>query len=82
MRVRVLYFGVLKDSFGQEGELLELREGASVEMLLRILRERKVVQEKLWQSLAVAVNQEYAKVADGLKDGDEVALLPPVSGGL
>jgi molybdopterin converting factor subunit 1 len=82
MRVRVLYFGVLKDSFGQEGELLELREGASVEMLLRILREREVVQEKLWQSLAVAVNQEYAKVADGLKDGDEVALLPPVSGGL
>ena len=34
------------------------------------------------QSIAVAVNQEYARAADVLRDGDEVALLPPVSGGV
>jgi molybdopterin converting factor small subunit len=38
-------------------------------------------QELLWESIAVAVNQEYARAGDVLKDGDEVALLPPVSGG-
>jgi molybdopterin converting factor small subunit len=36
----------------------------------------------MWDSIAVAVNQEYAKADVVLKDGDEVALLPPVSGGL
>jgi molybdopterin converting factor small subunit len=35
----------------------------------------------VWDSIAVAVNQEYARAGDVLKDGDEVALLPPVSGG-
>ena len=35
----------------------------------------------IWQSIAVAVNQEYARGGDVLRDGDEVALLPPVSGG-
>jgi molybdopterin converting factor small subunit len=35
-----------------------------------------------WDAIAVAVNQEYAKTSDVLHDGDEVALLPPVSGGV
>jgi molybdopterin converting factor small subunit len=39
------------------------------------------VDEGLWRSLAVAVNREYASQAAVLCDDDEVALLPPVSGG-
>ena len=77
MRVRVLYFGVLKDAFGRAGESLALAEGASVADLLRVIRG----PEGFWDSIAVAVNQEYAKGSDVLKEGDEVALLPPVSGG-
>ena len=77
MQVRVLYFGVLKDAFGCESEVVELAEGATVADLLREFRGR----EAFWDSIAVAVNQEYAKVGDVLKEGDEVALLPPVSGG-
>ena len=38
-------------------------------------------QTKLWPALAIAVNRSYAARACGLRDGDEVALLPPVSGG-
>jgi molybdopterin converting factor subunit 1 len=77
MRVRVLYFGFLKDAFGCENGEQELAEGATVADLLRILRGR----EGFWDSIAVAVNQEYAKAGNVLKEGDVVALLPPVSGG-
>ena len=39
------------------------------------------LDEQLWRSLAVAVNREYGSTSIVLRDGDEVALLPPVSGG-
>jgi molybdopterin converting factor subunit 1 len=79
MRVRVLYFGVLKDVMGQSGTVMEVAEGASVAELLAV--HRGLVAASVWESVAVAVNQEYARAGDMLKDGDEVALLPPVSGG-
>jgi molybdopterin converting factor subunit 1 len=82
MRVRVLYFGVLKDVFGCDGEVLELSDAASVADLLMVYRRRDVGSAGLWSSIAVAVNQSYARGLDVLKEGDEVALLPPVSGGM
>jgi molybdopterin converting factor subunit 1 len=81
MRVRVLYFGVLKEIFSRENEMLEVAEGTDVAALLRMYRNRGRAPSSLWDSLAVAVNQEYARAEDPLRDGDEVALLPPVSGG-
>jgi molybdopterin converting factor small subunit len=81
MQISVLYFGVLKDIFGCSGGVMELKEGASVADLLEVGRSAAKVGDALWDSIAVAVNQEYARVTDVLKDGDEVALLPPVSGG-
>ena len=84
MRVRVLYFGVLKDLFGTAEEELEAPVGTTVGNLLRILGERTSnvkMETKIWQSVAVAVNREYSSQGVALHDGDEVALLPPVSGG-
>jgi molybdopterin converting factor small subunit len=78
MRVRVLHFGVLRERLGN-GEFLEIADKAIVADLLNVYRER--LHGYAWDSIAVAVNQEYARVDDVLKDGDEVALLPPVSGG-
>jgi molybdopterin converting factor subunit 1 len=75
----VLYFGVLKDVMGHRSAVMELAEGASVGELLAL--HRRSGKASVWDSIAVAVNQEYARVEDVLKDGDEVALLPPVSGG-
>ena len=80
MRVRVLYFGVLKDVMGHGSVLMDVPDGASVAELLAL--HRKSNADSVWDSIAVAVNQEYARGTDVLKDGDEVALLPPVSGGL
>lgn len=81
MRVKVLYFGVLKDMVGVEGETVEVSEGSSVGEALRFLRERASNESAVWTTLAVAVNREYAGNATLLQDGDEIALLPPVSGG-
>ena len=81
MRVRVLYFGVLKDVMGRRSAEMELAEGSSVAELLAVHRSSGRAADSVWDSIAVAVNQEYARVGDALKDGDEVALLPPVSGG-
>jgi molybdopterin converting factor small subunit len=61
---------------------MELAEGASVAELLALHREGGKAAGSVWDSIAVAVNQEYARADDVLKDGEEVALLPPVSGGL
>jgi molybdopterin converting factor subunit 1 len=79
MRVSVLYFGVLKDVVGHRRSEMDLMEGATVAELLGV--HRAMGLNSIWDSIAVAVNQEYARGADVLKDGDEVALLPPVSGG-
>jgi molybdopterin converting factor subunit 1 len=85
MRVDVLYFGMLKELFGCEGESLELEAGARVEDALRLLSVRASNESErwngVWKSLAVAVNREYAAASTVLKDQDELALLPPVSGG-
>jgi molybdopterin converting factor subunit 1 len=81
MQIHVLYFGVLKDIFGCTGRAMELEEGACVADLLQVQRASAKAGDGLWNSIAVAVNQEYARVTDVLKDGDEVAMLPPVSGG-
>ena len=81
MKVDVLYFGVLKEFFGGEQDLVELSEDSSVADLLNLLKGRGTGDLDLWKSLAVAVNREYAGLSTLLHDGDEVALLPPVSGG-
>ena len=83
MRVQILYFGVLKDLFGRERDEIEMVEGSSLAMLMERLQKQgsSPLGEDLWRSVAVAVNQEYVRGPVVLRDGDEVALLPPVSGG-
>lgn len=81
MLIRVLYFGVLKDVFHVESESVDLPEGATAGAALRFLRERTSNEDAPWNSLAMAVNREYATVTTALREGDELALLPPVSGG-
>ena len=81
MRVRVLFFGVLKDLAGKSSDEIELREGASVRDVLAHYGSQIPGMRESLASLAVAVNQQYAGMETVLKGDDEVALLPPVSGG-
>jgi len=81
VKVNVLLFGVLKDVYGTTPPPSELASGATVASIVEHYRERVPQQGGLLRSIAVAVNSEFAHLSTALKDGDEVALLPPVSGG-
>ena len=81
MRVRVLFFGVLKDLAGKSSELLDLPDGALVRDVLGHYASQAPGLREALASIAVAVNQEYAGPEVLLKPNDEVGLLPPVSGG-
>jgi molybdopterin synthase catalytic subunit len=81
MRVRVLFFGMLKDLVGQTGEWIDLPKDALVrDVLEHYAKHAPRLKESLAAS-AVAVNQQYAGLETALSPDDEVALLPPVSGG-
>jgi len=79
MQVRILPFGVLKDSLGADPFALDLPGGATVADLLARLGVQSPALESL--GIAVSVNAEYAERNHVLRDDDEVGLLPPVSGG-
>jgi molybdopterin synthase catalytic subunit/molybdopterin converting factor small subunit len=84
MRVRVIPFGVLKDWLGAAPATVELREGASVGELLEWLKVERLsarVAATSLSGIAVSVNADYARAEQILREGDEVGLLPPVSGG-
>ncbi|TXD83168.1 MoaD/ThiS family protein [Subsaximicrobium wynnwilliamsii] len=78
MKVTLKYFGVIAESAGKSEEVLELEQGLS-------LRELKDQQIKTYQiqdagSVQIAVNQNLNNEVE-LKEGDEVAFLPPFAGG-
>jgi molybdopterin converting factor subunit 1 len=81
MRIRVLFFGQLKDIVGIAQEEAELSDGARVEDLFERYGRRFPKLAEFRPSIAASVNQEYAGWSVPLASGDEVAFLPPVSGG-
>lgn len=81
MRVRVLFFGRLKDIVGKAEEQAELSEGARVEDLFQRYGQSFPELSKFRPSVVASVNQEFAEWGARLASGDEVAFLPPVSGG-
>ena len=81
MRVRVLFFGILKDLTGKASDSIDLHDGASIrDLLAHYVQQIPLLKESL-PSIALAVNQQYASPETKLRSGDEIALLPPVSGG-
>ncbi len=81
MQVRVLFFGVLKEMVGRASESLDVPEGTTLaDLLTRYERDVPKLKQFL-PSIALSINEEYAAVSSRLKAGDEIALLPPVSGG-
>jgi molybdopterin synthase catalytic subunit len=81
MQVRVLYLGMLRDIAGLDHETVELDEAARLGDLFARLEQRLPKLQAFRSSIALALNQEYADATAELHDKDEVALIPPVSGG-
>jgi molybdopterin synthase catalytic subunit/molybdopterin converting factor small subunit len=81
MKIGVLFFGVLKDLLGRSVDTIDLPEGARVREVILYYSRVSPRFEAMVPSLAISVNQEYSRADRALRDGDEVGLLPPVSGG-
>lgn len=81
MRVRVVYLGMLKEAANRPADEFDLPEGSSLEALVDACEQRVPTIADFRKILAYSVNYEYARLDQKLSHGDEVALLPPVSGG-
>jgi len=76
-----MFFGVLKELAVKSADYIQLREGARVSDVIEHYKSHAPAIAPLLSSTAVAVNQQYVGVETTLKAEDEVAFLPPVSGG-
>jgi molybdopterin synthase catalytic subunit len=81
MRVLVKLFGSIREAVGEKELSVELPDGASAEGLRRRLADRHAVFDDFGARVAVSVNYEVVPLETALSEGDEVAFLPPVSGG-
>lgn len=81
MQITVRLFAMYRERLGADALTLEVPEGGRVADVLHILTERFPHLLPLVDNTRVAVNQEFAEPSYVLCEGDEVALIPPVSGG-
>ena len=81
MKVNISLFAGLHDLIGERKISLELPAGATVDQLRNTLGEQYPVVVPYLATLVCAVDDEYVPVDHALNDGDDVALIPPVSGG-
>ena len=80
MKITILNFGITKEIIGTNELTFALQNGNSVADLRQHLYEN-YPNLKALRSLAIAVNQEYASENQLIQSSDEIALIPPVSGG-
>ncbi len=81
MRVRVLFFGVLREIVSLREDIIEVPEGARLETVLESYSSRFPRLHQMAASIGMARNQQFAAPTAPLAEGDEIAFLPPVSGG-
>jgi molybdopterin converting factor subunit 1 len=81
MRVRVLFFGVLKDIVGRAEESLEVQADATLAAVFETYSQRFETLRGKRSSILFARNHEFASPETAVTDNDEIAFLPPVSGG-
>lgn len=80
MKIKILAFGIVKDIFNHSSIELDAAEGCDVKDLKTLL-EQQYPRLKQLASYLIAVNNEYAEAGQVIDVRDEVAIIPPVSGG-
>jgi sulfur-carrier protein len=81
VRVKVLFFGRLKEIVGHAEDSVEVPDGAPIEALFSRYGESHPELARFRASLVASRNQEFSAWSTPVHSGDEVAFLPPVSGG-
>ena len=83
--IRILYFARLREALGKSSEEIELPRGAGdLDAVRALLRQRGgawAAEMAEGRQLRAAVNQDLAQGDIAIKDGDEIAFFPPVTGG-
>ena len=81
MKIRLLYFAVIKDLVGKNQEDMELEGSATVRQLLVHFAGQYPQTEEVLPACRVAVNQDFVSLDHPLSENDEVVFIPPVAGG-
>ena len=81
MIVTLRFFSVLREAFGAGVVEVELDPGTTGAELIDLLAANNDAVEKLGDSIRLAVNDEYIELSQELKEGDDISLITPVSGG-
>jgi molybdopterin converting factor subunit 1 len=81
MKIRLLFFAVLRDIAGRSEDVLELPDGTRASDVWQRLRDEHAALRDYIQPPMIAVNESYASADQPLHDGDELAFIPPVAGG-
>ena len=81
MHTRVLFFGKLKEIAGAAEQSVELRSGATIADLFERFASQSPALAPYRSSVVASRNQEFAPWNTEVEPGDEIAFLPPVSGG-
>ena len=81
MTIKLLCFAQLRDRLGDSEMAVSLPNGATGRDLLQVLKSRHPRMEPLLEVSRLAVNCEYVSADAELHDGDDVVVIPPVSGG-
>jgi MoaE-MoaD fusion protein len=81
VQIRVLFFGIIRDVVGLREDRLDVPAGSSLASVFESYAGRFPALRGMASSVVLALNQEFAPPSSAVSDGDEVAFLPPVSGG-
>jgi len=81
MKIRLLFFAVLRDIAGRSEDVVELPDGARAGDVWQRLRDEHAALREYIQPPMIAVNESYVSADEPLHDGDELAFIPPVAGG-
>lgn len=81
MRIALKLFAFFRQMFGSSQITYEIADGATVSDLLEEIYEKYPPLEKSRGHVVVMINKKAVPLTEQIKDGDEVAILPPVSGG-
>jgi molybdopterin converting factor subunit 1 len=81
MKIRLLYFAVLRDIAGRDEEVIDVADGTRAgDVWLRLRDEHPSLRDYI-QPPMIAVNESYVGAGEPLHEGDELAFIPPVAGG-
>lgn len=81
MNIKVLFFASCRDLIGTGEREMTLPDGATVTDLISKLASEQARFTDMAPSLMISINQEYVERDAELQDGNEIAFIPPVSGG-